>query len=150
MTNKIKFKKFGKLPGKPSELIRVAMKDLTAVEKLKSVNIDMGTWYKGGNLDCSVCFAGAVMRNTLKGKLLNRYSLSPYDFDKETNALQALNYFRCGEIKKGFEYLGLMKWYEHPPSGIPEKIWVQPYGGKGVVFKRSMKKLADMLESKGY
>ncbi len=69
----VKFRKFGKLPGKPSQLIRIAMTDLAKAEKAK-LKIDMGDWVtlqykkpknKPAVKVCTVCLAGSVMMNTL-------------------------------------------------------------------------------------
>ena len=63
-------KQVDKLPNKPSELIRLAIKDLSAVEKLKEYKVDMHTWHEAPNdynyYKCQVCFGGAVMARTMK------------------------------------------------------------------------------------
>ena len=41
----MRFKKFGKLPGKPSALIRLALHDLALVERSKKYRVDMGSWH---------------------------------------------------------------------------------------------------------
>ena len=58
-----------KLPNKPSELLSLALKDLTAAERTKTINIDMGIYYeKNNDKTCSVCLAGSIMAKTLKDK----------------------------------------------------------------------------------
>lgn len=51
------------LPNKPSELIRLAVKDLKAFMRVPGNKVDMNLWYHTDfNGNCSACFAGAVMR----------------------------------------------------------------------------------------
>lgn len=58
------------LPDKPSELIRLALKDLRKTERqFWKYKIDMDIWHSGKTSTlsrCSVCLAGAVMAQTLK------------------------------------------------------------------------------------
>ena len=103
------------LPRKPSDLIRVAMDDLTKVERLKGYYVDMTTWHQryrpGDNLLntrglCHVCFAGAVMAQTL-GSDPDKY-ITPQTFNSDTQyKLSALDSFRCGQVGMAFEEMGL-------------------------------------------
>lgn len=64
-------------PSKPSELIRLALRDLRAVERSKKYTVDMGSWHEP-NEDtgvCHVCLAGAVMARSLKAG--RDYDLTP-------------------------------------------------------------------------
>ncbi len=55
-----------KLPNKPSELLEVAMHDLSLVERSSKYKVDMWSWHKPtGAGYCEVCMAGAVMAKTL-------------------------------------------------------------------------------------
>lgn len=54
-------------PTTASAIIRLAINDLTKVEKNKNYKIDMTEWHlKFENGPCYVCLAGSVMANTLK------------------------------------------------------------------------------------
>lgn len=109
-----------KLPSKPSELIRVALKDLRKAERSKKYVIDMGTWHephgdwefnpdKGydeyvPNGKCTVCLAGSVIAGTLG--VSPKKDAEPLDFGAKTRAaLRALNYFREGSIDSAFAAL---------------------------------------------
>lgn len=149
-----KFRKFGKLPGKPSELIRLALSDFIAAEKKFEIN--MSRWYVV-NGKCSVCFAGAVMAGTL-GKtrddvkelgLTNddgEFELFPRYLGREGPALAALNEFREGRLDAGFRQLGLKL-----PPHVFEKVDIYSYTRQTrLSFRRDMRALATALEKEGY
>lgn len=167
------FKKFGKLPGKPSELIRLALADLKAAEKAK-VKINMGRWVatekKGDKQVCTVCMAGAVMAkrfkdepmvcNVLSGK--ERDGSDPYYYDFRTNqlvaevepddltdgsteALHAINNFREGDIAYAFDALGLTL-----PESFVEHVDIIDYHRNRMKFKEQMAELASALAKQGY
>lgn len=152
---KKKFKKFGVLPGQPSKLIRLALKDLEAVEKSKRFVVDMNEWFRP-NGQCAVCLAGSVMAKTLKvstskrklkslGLLDSWGEVIPDKFKKEMYALQALNYFRLGECGWAFRYLDLTK-----GSGVPFDCMITDYHSDPEEFKDQMHQLAGELEDGGY
>jgi hypothetical protein len=58
------------LPDKPSELIRLAVKDMQLCEADPRYKLDMRSWHRPVEGACHVCMAGAVMAQTL--------TLSPY------------------------------------------------------------------------
>ena len=93
-----------KLPDKASELIRLAVNDLIAVEANPTYRIDMGTWHSGWSYTqpCLVCFAGAVMANTCK--VHTSSVVYPDNFDRDTSSkLSALDFFRVGDIQGGLK-----------------------------------------------
>ena len=146
------FKKFGVLPGKPSELIKLALKDLTKAEKAKNVEILMEDWYfrRWFEEKCYVCLAGSVMRGTMKIKPTpeseGSFAVSPMEYPEEELALTALNLFRLGLVAGGLHTLGIP---------LNENNWisdvnVRPYGGKGIDFRKDMNKVVKLLESKGF
>lgn len=129
-----------KLPEKPSALIRLALADLEVVEKNPKYAIDMDFWHivnKDTEI-CSVCFAGAVMANTLEAP--SWMSHVPFEFESECHKLVALDSFRCGHIAAGLEQLDI------DPI---EKLWswnVMHYHIDPIQFKKDMHDMADMLE----
>lgn len=130
------FKNFGKLPGKPSALIRLALADLAKVRKDPRYKVDMTGWHYKAASKCHVCAAGAVMAKTLK-KNINR-KFDARNFGEESEALVAIDNMRRGWVGIALAFLGL------------------PNGGKfsrtmSCKFKRSeMLKLAKDLEKAGY
>lgn len=65
---------------KPPELLRRAVKDARAAEKMPGVRLNMGVWAERRNGRCEVCMAGAVMLGLSKADALA--SQSPYDFEE--------------------------------------------------------------------
>lgn len=159
---KLVFGKYGKLPGKPSELINIALNDLRKAEKAGHV-INMGTWceYEPTNKKCTVCFAGSVMVNSLKKldsvknlkntvgldpwELEDTKSLEPHDFDAEYSALNAINDLRTGAIKDAFDTLSIAF-----PANLKESVKVVEYKRNRTKFKQQMKALASALAKQGY
>ena len=104
------------LPDKPSELIKLALGDLRTVESLSDrYKVDMDYYHvpKDSNVfnranrgKCLVCFAGAVMAQTLEVDIDE--SFLPADFDADTRSkLNALDHFRKGVCHQGFYCMGL-------------------------------------------
>ena len=97
------------LPSKPSELVKLAIIDLKAIEATPGYLIDMGSWHVGhapgsSGDKCWVCLAGAVMANSLGVK--PSMSVKPWDpiFDSDVTLegkLEALDSFRSGDIYHG-------------------------------------------------
>ena len=89
------------LPDKLSELIIVALKDIEAVRNTPGMEINMSDWHtpviKGNGMICQVCFAGAVMSQSLHANPASQ--LDPDDFDGDiSHKLEALDSLRSGEI----------------------------------------------------
>lgn len=98
------------LPKKPSELLRVALADLEAVENMPGYVIDMGTWHSPQSDGCHVCHAGAVMANSLNvEKSFYAYPFSRIPDGPDKNALNAINDFRIGAIGVGLFTLGITR-----------------------------------------
>jgi hypothetical protein len=98
---------------KPSQLIKLALKDLRQVEKMPDKYVvDMGLWHKP-NSHCSVCFAGAVMAVSLK--ISHKANIIPNRLDNELLRfrLEALDSVRCGKVI-GFvlDFFGSCGWEE--------------------------------------
>lgn len=132
---------------KPSELIRVALADLEAVEKDDRYRVDMGVWH-GQYEDvadgrCSVCLAGSVMAKSLGAAHVN--NLIPDDFGVDlARSLMALDSFRMGFMDEGLDLMG-----EDMPDGIPSIFPVTPYVHNPDRFKADMQTMASLLEEHG-
>ncbi len=76
---KPKFQQFGKLPGKPSELIKIAVDDLVKSEKA-GLKINMDRWVSVKKVRnsqvCTVCLAGSIMANRLNDEPLIKEAVS--------------------------------------------------------------------------
>lgn len=132
---------------KPSELIRVALADLEAVEKDDRYRVDMRVWH--GRSDeskegpCFVCLAGAVMAKSLGADLYNY--LVPYDFGEEIDyRLIALDSFRQGFVEAALVHLSV-----EPVVGVVPYMTVVPYEDNPVRFKADMHTMATHLEEHG-
>jgi hypothetical protein len=139
-------KKTNMLPSKPSALIRVALEDLAQVEKMKKVyRVNMMTFHELDWFDnrCHVCFAGAVMAQTL-GSDPNKRTF-PEDFDDGIRGkLRALDHFRLGCISKGLAVMGMQR-----PMFLSDDVDMIPYRTDKKRFKKDMNTLADVLEVNG-
>ena len=139
-----------KLPDKPSELIRVALKDIRACEASDKYLIDMCSWHArarpGFNLKCAVCFAGAVMAQTLGADPERDYH--PSDFDGDTNSkMYALDRLRVGDVEGAIRELGVRSVEE---EGILDERQITRYKEDPVKFKEEMEQLANDLETAGF
>lgn len=144
-----------KLPSKPSDLILLALTDLEAVERMPDkYQISMGSWHEaasGYEKICMVCFAGAVMSQTLHAP--PNLDMYPCDFDCDDNKLNALNWFRTGRIELGLENLDI-----ELPEGLPANLdyptdedgnEIDLYKKDRTHFKHLMQDLAGILQSEG-
>ncbi len=125
------------LPAKPSALIRIAMDDLNKVERLKGYEVDMGRWHDIGYEDgkCRVCFAGAVMAQTLGVK--PDEAREPHSFGHDTSSkLKALDDFRVGYVYAGLSRMGVGRNY-----GYDFDVAVPHYAEDRRGFKLAMRKL---------
>lgn len=91
-------KSFNKL----SDLLAVALKEISKCERLKNVKVNMSTWFTT-NGKCEVCLAGSVMRGCLqrphKDDWGGEYEYYPEDYDLDTaHKLDALDRLRCGFV----------------------------------------------------
>lgn len=139
---KRKFKKFGILPGRPSELIELALADLKKVERSKKYVVDMSNWHRrsGSNI-CHVCLAGAVMAKELKFDS----KISAIPSGPETIPLAALNALRTGDVEGAFSYLELL-YTESYKFDRP----ITDYHQNKSKFYSDMRKLAADLRKAGF
>ncbi len=131
-------KKKTRIPRKPSALIRLALKDLKAVEKDKRYIVDMGEWhyFQPEMKKCEVCLAGSVLAKT------KTLPLASTRRDVPRWAL-ALNAFREGDISHGLKHLGISK------TPVPNDRMINEYDASRKHFYRDMFKLADDFEECG-
>jgi len=154
----------GQLPDKPSELILVALADLEKVEASACYRVDMGVYhepaqrYEGRSLRisaedinderCLVCFAGSVMAMTLDAP--SDQKLWPVDFGDNSDKLEALDSFRCGDLENGFIELGIVTEDKGMPNDLPTCLEICPYAIEPATFKADMRDMAQMLAEAGY
>jgi hypothetical protein len=149
--------KSNSLPDKPSELLKVALADLEAVEGDSRYNIDLLTWHEPneyGDGRCVVCLAGSVMAKSLGADIELDLGPSAEDLGisiATSNKLYALNNFRIGLIRAAYKNLNRAK-----PDSLPDYVemssphWVQKHGeAKDDSFKCSIRRLIELLESEG-
>lgn len=157
------------LPDKPSELIKVAIRDLKRCERLKKYKIDMNTWY-ATNGECSVCLAGSVMAQSLSKVTENLIQFTKKEFDDYgdtvkqiepenfpksiQNKLIAIDRFRAGGIEEGLELLNIGN-MEIKLSDINEYYNlinyynIHTYNDDAEYFKEDMLNLANRLAKIG-
>jgi len=101
------------LPNKPSELIRLAIKDMQLCEKDSRYNLNMNHWHSGGSPNgervCQVCMAGSVMAKTLKTPIEDYDDILDSNNPDSLfyNKLRAINSFRLGFLEDGSYLLGI-------------------------------------------
>jgi hypothetical protein len=134
----------------PSQLIRIALADLEAVEKSECYDVDMAMWHESWNssVPCSVCFAGSVMAMTLK--VARELSIEPGALPNGDRTLErrmyALNHIRIGDMRAFLDHMDVPK--DHPAYSIPD--WdVTHYNDDPGEFKVDMRNAASRLESLG-
>ena len=144
-----RFKKIGRLPGRPSTLIRLALKDLAAVERSRKFTVDMGVWVQP-NGKCAVCLAGAVMVKTLRVNPWKdnpeKYAITPSvgSTFNEASALIALDSLRTGKSVEACRYLGIFE-----EENIPRDRYIARYEESPDLFKKQLRQLATDLAKVG-
>ena len=132
-----------KLPDKPSELIRLAVKDMKIVYARDDVEVDMNNWHKPKQGVCLMCAAGAVMSNSLETDSSVRAVPLYYDEDIP-DKLGAINYLRFGEVEDALQDLGLK------PTEKFDRDINQPRTKDDLpAFYIELEKLASDLEAEG-
>ena len=138
------------LPARPSALIRLALKDLEAVESSPLYKVDMRYWGQSpsdlDNEPCTVGLAGAVMSVTLG--TLRSVALLPSDFAKKFKLkLWAVNSFGRGQVSDGCKEMALVTGLDNQAPF--DRFDVTPYRDDSTQFKIDMSKMADGLEAAG-
>lgn len=136
--------KTSQLPNKPSELIRVALKDLKKAERSPRYKINMDVWHMP-NGKCSVCFAGGVMAFSCKASPEEECTYEDFSRSARRKFL-FLNSARQGKMGSAFEDLGRSFF-----KGELFTRKIVSYMGKGKAkFKQQMSQLATDLAKAGY
>ncbi len=131
------------LPDKPSELIRLALKDLEACELDPKYQINMDSWHAPIDGKCAVCLAGAVMARTLDISPTRR--VSPEDLGVDLFCrLSALDCLRIGCLENALQSLGI----DAPPQ-LPKTVTTVDYHQDPNDFKNDMFELATLFEWHG-
>lgn len=134
------------LPEKLSDTLKLALKELKACEKDPKVRIDMSYWYGSRSSGCSVCLAGAVMRNRLDFPVDSNPDLGPSTYN--ARRLYALDRLRRGGLHWALGLVGR----DLPPT-LPAGIEVAGYaarkGPQRTAFYRSMNALVRLLRKAG-
>lgn len=119
------------LPLVPSELLRLAARDLKAAFSRPDTEINMGLWHEPARMPhrnmCTVCLAGAVMIGALGNypDIDKTQPLMPAYFDDDATLLHALNMARLGIWDRFEAYVDLArKQAGLPPllTDVPEKL----------------------------
>ena len=133
------------LPEKPSELIRLALKDLATCEASPKYRIHMDAWHQPSEKDekCLVCLAGAIMAQTLESD--PKTDLPPGHFGLRIwLAMQALDCFRTGAVGEGLDHLDYRR-----PLDVPSDWHIPKYRDSPEQFKGKLRVLADKLGGHG-
>lgn len=145
------------LPNKCSALLRVALRDLKAVEELPDIEVAMSKWWAlTPESVCRVCLAGSVMTqsfgiNTRKVRDLGLASLGPSLFPKPVQfKFYALNALRTGFISIAYGYLTKVTGeIRNLPPGVPSVVDIAHYDVNKEKFYSDLEQLADQLEAAG-
>ena len=144
-----------KLPDQPSALIRVALGDLQKCLADPIYKIDMRTWHKpvDNGTHCFVCLAGSVLAQTFKVPPSESIPAIRHFIDcNELDKLEALDYFRTGNI---FDGLILMGFDPQGNSALDEMGQLNgglaPFDADDPkIFFDDMNTIADAFERCGY
>ncbi|KKL08211.1 hypothetical protein LCGC14_2578130 [marine sediment metagenome] len=113
-----------KIPGKPSDLIKLAVDDMIAIERRTRYRIVMCDWHcpegdAGAGTDvCEVCFAGSIMARRTK-EAGHRTCLTNSSFSADdSNKFIALDSFRRGDIRDGLRRIVPREFYVKGEGGV--------------------------------
>ena len=128
------------LPNKLSDLITVALADLTQIEAMpETYTVDMTTYHRPENGVCHVCLAGAVIARTLDRAPTEHVWTSKTGYQDH---LQALNAARQGYVYPALRQLG-------QPTKFPSYVPITPYATNPADFRADMIALAANLATEG-
>ncbi|HUF64009.1 MAG TPA: hypothetical protein VMN36_18160 [Verrucomicrobiales bacterium] len=132
------------LPDKPSELIRLAVRDLEKIEGDGRYQICMAQWhFPVENGPCLVCLAGAVMSRTLGAG--DREVRFPLSFGKRNaGRLLALESLARGGFREAFSRMDI----EAAPPLMD--YGMLPYREDPEQFKADLLTVADYFEEGGF
>lgn len=126
---------------KPSNLIKLALKDLRKCEKDPRYVVNMNAWHwPNRKRKCEICLAGAIMSQT-KGCPIKQ-DTTPVDFGKVwEERFEAVDCFRIGEIRYGLSWLGIDREFDD--------ITVPAYEEDRDGFYEAMKEIITLLKENG-
>lgn len=132
------------LPTKLSDLINLALDDLIKCEEMSDkYKVDMAYYCDNSNSGkCFVCFAGAVMAQTLKcdgDHLTTEYLITE---SKYSNVIDALDDVRCGCVNYALAQLGIVSDKEYD-------TYIVRYRNDPEEFKKQMRALSATLATDG-
>jgi len=140
------------LPTIPSELIKVALRDLISAEQSETCVVNMDIWHsplRDGRL-CHLCLAGSVMRG-LGVKDTVESTPSQLDADVQQQ-LYALNELRTGRVSNYMNHMHYsMEYCKLDSDDIRHmhKTYVE-YAQSPNDFKEWLANVANILEKKGF
>jgi hypothetical protein len=139
--------------GSLSTVLRIALEDLEATERLSGVYlIDMEIYHSPDAVSgrCVVCHAGAVMAHTLGARPTS--PLRPCDYPPPiSNRLEAIDWARMGAFSFAAEAMGYseeMQFEIYRLTGEDDDV--TPYDVHTSKFKADMRKAIDILATSGY
>lgn len=150
----MKFKTFGRLLGKPSQLLAIALNDLSRAEsgELGNVRIDMErAWVRGdpGGASCTACLAGCVVIGSLGVRNPTQLTWAFWNaVEREADALLALDELRKGLVEEAFSYLGIG--WPPGPTSLRKSVPIPPYEGDPAGFREAMRGLQRSLAAAGH
>lgn len=136
-----------RLPGRPSRLIRRALRDLREVERSPDYEVDMGEWHTPSHDGtCAVCLAGSVMAISLELAVDELATPGHGDMSRRDSCkLEALDEFRVGHVARG-----LLAMSRDWPVGVPSELDVPEYDeDEPGPFHHAMQNMADLLREAG-
>lgn len=146
------------LGSKLSELILIALDDLKKCEKLPKIyTVDMGTWHEP-NSHCAVCFAGAVMAQTLG--VSPKHRTGPGKYPTLHHAFMALDSTRAGFIGLALDYYNVSRDAAELVVNLLCKrgflmldrhsVVVTTYAANKKLFKQQMRSISKALRAHDY
>lgn len=131
------------LPNKPSELIRLALKDLQEFEKLPNCKVFMSLFIHDEDEICRACLAGATFIQEFNSRSTRTFFQLPA---QEQDKIWSLDLFRMGSVREGLrKFLGYYSNFDH----IIESMEVIRYRLDREKFYKDMEKIAQYLEGEG-
>jgi len=134
------------LPNKPSELLKLAMKDLGKCERSPKYNVHMMKWHSGFEREaCYVCLAGSVMAKTFNEDPKTEHHPGDYD-NKTAMKLHWLDDARMGRVYHHTDVFSdkiQLKLLSFDHVSFPR------YGVNRTLFKAGIRKIVKQLQAAG-
>lgn len=149
-----------RLPKRPSNLLKVSLRDFQRARRTPGIKIQMESWHSPKYrypeemqplcefTCCFVCMAGAVMH--CSGGAPLTHTLNPEDFPEPLRGqLYAINYLRSGYVYQAFSVMG-RPWSPMLPTSMIRVPVAEYKASNPRPFYRSMRRLIKLLASKGH